>query len=563
MHAVVMRKSLIILLVAAVCYAAAPTWIDLVAPIITPSEKKAYNALASAERPKFEEAFWAGKAITAKEYSKRVAYIDAQFGSTKPGSGANTDQGRVYLALGPPNKITRIPSSRIFQPVEIWYYSTIPGVIKTEVSLMFFQKNGTGFPKLYSPTHDTIRALLVSQSSTVHMFGPNDDLNEAEIRNSLKVPPAEDEIVSAAVNVAKSIRYEGNDEIIGKISSPAYMLGIPLTAEVKSRFIVDRPKLDALQVTSLYGGSQVDLAFEVTAQHNVDLEILQGDLTVYQNRLNLKFTESASMRYTHRLDLLPGAYRAIFNVDGLSCPYTLTIPEHVAMGEILRADQTDMTAEHHQTPFSFDGKQLDLNPEGGFLVVAVPQPGIVKWVIRKGVSGVLWRSSTKANQVAVAEPPSLPPGVYKLEAYTENDVRIADFVVKDKNDSTPLSTVLSFNANLYPALRYAFVGHQWLLRGKLDEARQSLQASLAKAVTEEARIEQARANALAGDLDAAREKVKSVLAVRPDSFEALSVFAYVETRFQDYRVAAELYRRALALQESSAVRAALAKLPVQ
>jgi len=193
MHAVVMRKSLIILLVAAVCYAAAPTWLDLVAPIITPSEKKAYNALASAERPKFEEAFWAGKAITAKEYSKRVAYIDAQFGSTKPGSGANTDQGRVYLALGPPNKITRIPSSRIFQPVEIWYYSTIPGVIKTEVSLMFFQKNGTGFPKLYSPTHDTIRALLVSQSSTVHMFGPNDDLNEAEIRNSLKVPPAEDD----------------------------------------------------------------------------------------------------------------------------------------------------------------------------------------------------------------------------------------------------------------------------------------------------------------------------------------------------------------------------------
>jgi len=45
-----------------------------------------------------------------------------------------------------------------------------------------------------------------------------------------------------------------------------------------------------------------------------------------------------------------------------------------------------------------------------------------------------------------------------LEA--ENDVRIADFVVKDKPDSTPSSTMLSFNANLYPALRYAFVRRQ-------------------------------------------------------------------------------------------------------
>src|SRR5271154_6179710 len=156
------RKLLLFLAVAAVSYAATPPWLDLVAPIITASEKKAYLALNAAERPKFEEEFWSHRAITAEEYSKRVEYIDAKFGSTKPGSGANTDQGRVYLALGPPNKVTRIASSRIFQPVEIWYYSVIPGVIDTEVSLMFFQKNGMGFLKLYSPARDTIRALLIS-----------------------------------------------------------------------------------------------------------------------------------------------------------------------------------------------------------------------------------------------------------------------------------------------------------------------------------------------------------------------------------------------------------------
>jgi Tfp pilus assembly protein PilF len=122
---------------------------------------------------------------------------------------------------------------------------------------------------------------------------------------------------------------------------------------------------------------------------------------------------------------------------------------------------------------------------------------------------------------------------------------------------------MSANANLHPALRHAFVAHQWLLRGKVDEARRSLQASLAKGITEEARIELARVDALDGNLDIARDEVKSVLAGQPDNFEALSVFAYIETRFQDYAVAAELYRRALAVQDSPAVRAALAKLPVK
>src|SRR5580700_7143057 len=128
----------------AVSYAATPAWLDLVAPIISSAEKKTYLGLNRDERQKFEGEFWSRKAITAEEYSARVAYIDAKFGSTRLGSGANTDQGRVYLALGPPNKITRLPSSRIFQPLEIWYYDIVPGVINTELHLIFFQKNGMG-----------------------------------------------------------------------------------------------------------------------------------------------------------------------------------------------------------------------------------------------------------------------------------------------------------------------------------------------------------------------------------------------------------------------------------
>jgi GWxTD domain-containing protein len=556
------RKFLLLLAVAAASYAATPAWLDLVSPIITPAERKIYLGLNAEERAKFEEEFWSRKAITAEEYRERIEYVDGKFGSTKRGSGANTDEGRIYLALGPPNHITRLPSSRIFQPIEIWYYDAVPGVINTEVRLIFFQKNGTGFPKLYSPTQDTIRALFLSEPTTRTMFGPNDDITENDIRNNLTVPPAEDEVVSAAVNVATGIRYEGNDEILGKISSPAYMLGQQMRVEVRSKFIVAHPKLDIFETPSFYGGSQVDLGIEVSAQNKLDVEVLEGDVTVYQNHLNLHFPKSAAIRYTHRLDLLPGFYRVFFNVDGTHFPYRLTVPEHFAMGEILRADQTDVTAEHHLTPFSFDGNQLDLNPEGRFAVAAVPQPGTVNWVIRRGYSEVLWRSASEANQVAIAElPRSLAPGVYKLEARAANDVRIADLVMKEKDSSTSVLTLLSFNANLYPALRHASIGHQWLQRGNLEQARISLKASLASVPTKEAEVEIARVDALQGHYDEARDRLQQVLEAQPNYFDALSVLAYVEAQLQDYPVAADLYKRALAVQDSPAVRLALSKLP--
>jgi len=564
-----MRKLLLLLAVAAVSRAADSGWLNLVAPVITPAEKKLYLSLRPEARETFEEEFWTNRAITGEEYFRRVQYIDANFGSGKPGSGANTDQGRVYLALGPPNKVTHIPSSRIFQPVEIWYYSAIPGLIHTEVSLMFFQKNGMGFLKLYSPTMDTIRALLLPESATVHMFGPNDGLTEIEIREQLKVSPAEDEIVSASVNVASGVRYMGNDEIIGKVSSPSYMLGPEMKTEimktdVKSRFITARPKLDILEAPSFYGGTQVDLEIEVTVRKQMDVEVLEGDVTVYQNHLALKFPEPSPIRYMHRLDLLPGTYRVIFNADGTYFPYGLTVPEHAATGDILRADETDMTADHHQTPFSFAGKQLDLNPDGNVVVLAVPQPGTVRWVVRRGISEALWKSTSEATQVAIAElPASLPPGVYQLEASTANDVRTASLVVKEKKDSESVPTVLSYNANLYPALRYAAVAHQWVLRGKLDQARASLQASLESVPTKEAEVELARVDALQGRYDQARDRLQKVLAAQPNYFDALSVLAFVEASLQDYPVAAELYRKALAVQDSLEIRMALSKLPKQ
>jgi GWxTD domain-containing protein len=548
----------------AVLRAADAGWLDRVAPIITPAERKIYLALPPQDRAHFEEDFFANKAITAEEYFSRLAYIDATFGSGKLGSGANTDQGRVYLSLGPPTKVSRIPSSRIFVPIDIWYYDVIPELsLNTELRLMFYQKNSIGFPRLYSPTLDTIRALLLPQASTIGMFGPNDDITESSIRQQLNVSPAEDEIVTASVNVATGIKYSGNDEILGKVMSPAAVLDKSQRTDVKSRLILSHPKLDVVQTSSVYGGAQVDLRLDISAAHQLNIEVLDGQTPVYENHLHLKFPKPEAVHYTHRLDLLPGSYRVLLTADNRTWPSSLEVPEHPGMGEILRADSAALSGDRH-TPFEFDGRQLDLNPEGNLAFVTIPVPEKLTWIIRRG-AGVVSRNVVDANGIAMLDISSakLEPGTYRIEAITETDSRTAPLVIKSHVDPPVSTTSLSFNANLAPALRYAFVGHQWLLRGKLEEARRSLQASIADGVTLDAEVELARADALAGQYDAARDRLRKVLALDPNNFQALSVYAFVEAGLQDFPVAVQLYYRALAIQDSPVLRLALAKLPSQ
>jgi GWxTD domain-containing protein len=561
-----LKQLLFLILSAAALSAAAPSWIDLVSPIITPAEKKIYLSLQPEARAKFEENFWTSKSITPEEYFQRLQYIDAKFGSTKRGSGLNTDQGRVYLSIGPPSHVTQIASSRIFVPIEIWYYDTVPAIhLTTELHLIFYRKNSLGLFKLYSPNLDTVRALLLPESATINMFGPNDTITEASIRQNLTTSPTEDEIVTAAVNVAAGITYEANDTILGEIASPLYTLGRPQQTDVRSKFIVARPKLDVFESTSQYGGSQVDLRLNAKVSHEIDLQVLQGLVTVYQNDLHLHLPRPQAVEYMHRLDLLPGSYRAIFTVDDKTYAYGVDVEDKQQASEIVRADLVGDVVDR-QTPFEFDGREWDLNPDGRYAALAVPAPSTVIWTLRHGLE-VRWRSATQAHQIASIELPAAgyEPGIYQLEARLDDkvggDSRILEFEVGQEKHERTAPTVVSFNANLAPALRYAAVGHQWLLRGQLDKARQSLQASLDKGLTDAAQIELARVDALAGRLDAARDRLRVLLTTEPKSFEGLSVMAYVETKFQDYTVAADFYRRALAVQDSPAIREALASLP--
>ena len=549
--------------VTALWAAAAPTWLDLVTPVITPAEKKVWLSLNGEERAKFEENFWSDKAITSQEFYQRLSYADATWGGSKRGSAANTDPGRVYLSLGPPTKVSHFASSRIFVPMEIWYYDVVPGLLNTELRLIFFQKNSVGFLQLYSPTTDTIRALLVNQAGTYGMFGPNDDLTENKIRQNLNVPPAEDEIISASVGVATGIKYSGNDEIIGQILSPQQMLSHKARTSVESRFIVDRPKMEYLLSPSPFGGSQVDFSSDLRVRREISVEVIDGMATIYRNVLNIKSPEPQSVQYLHRLDLLPGSYRLLIGVDGQTFPYSLEVPAKNTMSDIMRASQAKAMSSTH-SPFEFGDDRLYPDFDGKYMVIALPRPSDVLWVIRSGPE-VVWRQKTTGTGITVLPLPmaTLHAGHYRLEATTDDDSRILDFTIGPPAGEAATSPLLSFNANLSMAARQALVGHQWLLRGRTVEARTNLVAALTKAPIKQAQIDLARIDALAGHWDDARNRVKSVLAEEPKNFEALCVYAFIEAGLQDYSVAADLYQRALTVQDSPAVRLALTKLPQQ
>jgi GWxTD domain-containing protein len=553
-------KLLSVVLCAATLPAATANWLALVAPIITPGEKKAYLALRPEAREKFEEEFWKNKSIAPEEYYRRLQHIDSIYGSSKPASGANTDPGRIYLSLGPPNRITRIPSSRILAPLEIWYYDSVPGVLNTELRLVFFQKNSIGFLKLYSPTVDTIRALLLPQAGTNGMFGPNDGITEANLHTNLTLPPAEDEAISAAVDVATGVKYSGNDEILGRIQSPEIMLRRDLRPLVESKFIVGRPKLDFLLSRSPYGGSQVDFSLEVAARHDITVEVLQGIVTIYKNVVNLKFATATPIQYLHRLDLLPGSYRMLISVDSKLHPYTLDVPAQTGMSDIVIASEARDSV--HETPYGFEGRKLYPAVDGRFAIIALAEPGEVSWTIRRNIE-IVWRQKTRGETVAVLVLPSdmLEPGKYDLEAAVNGATRRTSFVSKKTPMDTPSPALVSFNANLAAAPRYAFIGHQLLLRGKMDDALRNLNEALKGAPLKEAQVDGARIDALSGRWDQARDRLRPILAADPNHFDALCVFAYVEAKLQDYEVAADYYRRALAVQDSPAVRLALSALP--
>lgn len=305
--------------------ASSDLWMDRVAPILSRQERALYEELTDEKaREIFRRGFFANKAVSEEEYMERLAYIDAKYGTDKPGSGANTDPGRLYLALGAPLSVQRLPSSRIFYPTEIWYYDHVPNLpVKSRLQFLFFRPRDTGEMKLFSPQVHTFRALVIQNAGTRGLFPQNDVITEGDILNRLNPSPAELDVVDAALGVAKGVRNSGNSEILYLASSPRAMLSKPRRPDVQSsiRFAMERPNLEWEQLRTENRIPAIDLRFHVKVRGKLKLEVPGLD----SFETNLPDTGLHAAVYRHRLFLLPGRYNIFLEVDGFRTGYVVEV----------------------------------------------------------------------------------------------------------------------------------------------------------------------------------------------------------------------------------------------
>lgn len=308
-------------------FAAGPDlWLKRVEPVMTRDERTLYNSFTDEKaREVFRTGFWSTKSITEADYFARCEYIDNKYGSGQPGSGVNTDPGRIYLSLGPPTSISRLPSSRIFHPTEIWAYDNVPGLpTRTRIQFLFFGDR----MKLYSPQIHTIRALLIPNAGTRGLFPVNDVITETDVRERLNLSPAEQDVLEAAISVGRGIKGLGNSEILYLASSPREMLSRARTGSATSRirFEGERPKLESKQYATANRIPAIDLTFTGTARSAITVEI--RDLESFTNALN--FDSAKPFTYTQRVYLLPGEYTLLVDVDGFKTGYVLEVAKLTA-----------------------------------------------------------------------------------------------------------------------------------------------------------------------------------------------------------------------------------------
>ncbi len=157
-------------------------WLKLTRYIIHDKELDVFMQLTNnRERDIFIESFWKIRDPTPgtpknerkEEIIERFDYTNYRLRSGSGRPGWMTDQGRIYIILGPPVSIERNPSSQDIFPNEIWsYYGDVSKRLPNHFALVFFRRGGSGELKLYDPVTDGPVSLLI--------FGRNMDSTDYE-----------------------------------------------------------------------------------------------------------------------------------------------------------------------------------------------------------------------------------------------------------------------------------------------------------------------------------------------------------------------------------------------
>ncbi len=151
-------------------------WVEEdVSTIISDFEKNAFLSLKTdADRQKFIEGFWEDRDPTPgtkrnelrEEHVERMKYVMENFNREGNMPPWKTERGKTYLALGKPQFRKRFPEEESFNPMDLWQYRAVREYgLPESFYVLFFQKNGFGPYRVYSPASDGPEALVKNTAS--------------------------------------------------------------------------------------------------------------------------------------------------------------------------------------------------------------------------------------------------------------------------------------------------------------------------------------------------------------------------------------------------------------
>ena len=560
--------SLFLLATSMLC--AAEDWLARVEPLLMKGEESAYRTLSTnEERAEFQRQFWDSRSIDSEEYARRVAYIDASYGTGKLLSGWNTDQGRVYLTLGEPHQILRLPESRLFYPMEIWRYRSVPEAgILASMDLLFFRRNDAGFLRLYSPTLDTIRALLRPNPSVRGMFPVNDIVTPNDLLDRLNVPPAEVDFAEAAINITKGVKGLGNDELLAVVTSPARALERKRKSDVQSRFLATMPiEIQSFATHTEGGGATLDLAIDCAAAKQIVLEILEGARLIATWKTQLGFPETRDLRYLHRAWLLPGKYTVRVTADASRAARQIEIHSATAQGEIF-AGEVDYEAVSSAAPFQFGPLRvlpsaaptvlLAMPPKevSGSLAVRLRQGSRVvhteRVPYRQPSGGLPGDSKVSIPTVfSAAIPADLAPGVYIAEI--DGPDWQASAAVNIRPENAARRTIISYNANLSEAGKWMTWAQQWAARRVYASAEAAIHRAGDAGAGVEGLTLLAKLKHLSGEAREATQILEGVLRNEPDNFDALATYGFAKASLGETALALQNLKKALSIRNDALI----------
>ena len=231
--------------------------------IISTEEKKQFLSLSSdAERDNFIEGFWKIRNPDPQtetnpyrdEHYRRLAYANEHFGSIEVQDGWRTDQGRIYIILGPPKQVVTYPLARNVRPIEIWFYQSANFALPPYFSIMFY-KRSIGEPfTLYSPNQDG-PARLVSSLEAL-----NDQQKSLDIlRKSLG-----DEVATTALSLLPGdrVNLKEYEPSLSSDSLLAAIQGLPDNPITKNQLNANRAR-ESVSTSIFTGEAPPELSYVV------------------------------------------------------------------------------------------------------------------------------------------------------------------------------------------------------------------------------------------------------------------------------------------------------------